>query len=125
MLPLFLALASLASDPFVRHALPGGAEVCVLELPNAPGTSVFVILPFGLAGDEAGHAQGAHLLEHLLIRGVDPNGLEVEGLRINGETGAATLRLEVLAPAEKWREALARPARWLASRKLDELARGE
>ncbi len=108
------------SDPFVRSSLPGGAELCVLEAPAAPGAAVFVMLPCGLLHDRPAHAQEAHLLEHFLIRGVDPGGFEVDTLRINGETDGATLRLEVLAPAERWRDALARPARWLATRELDE-----
>src|SRR5689334_17080029 len=116
MNPFPLLLALLPGDPFVRHTLPGGAELAVLELPEAPGESVFVALPHGLLCDRPGAAQEAHLLEHFLIRGSEPDGLEVDGLRINGETSGATLRLEVLAPAERWREALARPARWLATR---------
>jgi len=116
MNPFPLLLALLPTDPFVRHALPGGAELLVLEAPGAPGESIFVALPHGLLDDLPGAAQESHLLEHFLIRGAEQDGLLVDGLRINGETNGATLRLEVLAPAERWRDALARPARWLATR---------
>lgn len=121
LLPALACAAALGgSDPFVRSSLPGGAELCVLEAPAAPGASVFVMLPCGLLHDRPAHAQEAHLLEHFLIRGVDPEGFQVDTLRINGETDGATLRLEVLAPAEHWRDALGRPARWLATRELGE-----
>ncbi len=114
--PLLLALG--LGDPFVRYPLPGGAELLVLEAPGAPGESVFVSLPHGLLDDRPGAAQESHLLEHFLIRGSEPDGLSVDGLAINGETGGGSLRLEVLAPAERWRDALVRPARWLAVRTL-------
>ena len=53
-----------------------------------------------------------------LIRTTDPEGLVVDGIRINGETMHSGMRLETIAPAAQWREALERHPQWLAARRF-------
>jgi len=110
---------SAPADPFTRFELSCGIRVAVLHVEDAPLQSAFSFLPLGLIDDDADAAQFAHLVEHLLIRSTDPDALEVDGLRLNGETTTRALRLEALGPPERWREGLARHARWLAARDFD------
>jgi len=111
-----------AGDPFQRHELENGVRVCILHAKDAPRQSTFTLLPLGFVTDGEGKAQYAHLVEHLLIRAVDPEGFEADGALINGETMASTLRVETLAPVERWRESIARQGRWLAAGPFDEAA---
>lgn len=126
MLTLACVLAGLSScapaqTAFERFQLENGVRVALLEVPGAARQSTFTFLPLGLLHDAAGRAQYAHLVEHMLIRSTDPDSesLEVDGVRINGETGGALLRLETLAEPAKWREALERHALWLAAEDFD------
>lgn len=129
---LRLAIASLvgvgaaAQDAGWTHTtLDGGVHLSVLHVPDAPRQSSFVFLPLGLSLDEAHRTQFAHLIEHMLIRQVDPEGMVVDGIEINGETSAELLRLEAIAPPDKWRDALSHQVRWVTTRKFedDELER--
>ena len=103
-----------------HFSLPNGIQVSSLVVEDAESQSFFTLLPLGLLADDAHRAQYAHLVEHMLIRSTDPDGLEVDGIRLNGETSALTLRLESIGPVERWRESLERHARWVAADSFDE-----
>ncbi len=120
---LFLALATswatLAQDPGVTTSEDvGTARVVVVCAPTLPKQALFACLPIGLLTDDAGAAQFAHLLEHMLIRSVDPGGLEVDGQAINGETNGSLVRFEVIGPPSKLTEMAGRLHRWLAAREF-------
>ncbi|MFG0317727.1 MAG: protein kinase, partial [Planctomycetota bacterium JB042] len=103
----------------VERTLGNGVRAAVVELPSAPSQAFFTILPLGLLADAPGEAQFAHLLEHMMIRSTDPDALEVDGLRLNGETNGRFLRLESIGPPDRWRTALDRHAGWLSARDVD------
>ena len=109
---------SASNDPFERRTLSNGVQLCVLRV-DAPRQAIFTFLPIGLYDDRPGEAQFSHLIEHMLIRGTDPDGLEVGGIRINGETTGDALRLETIGPVETWRDAAARHPRWLLERTFE------
>ncbi len=102
-----------------RRTLDNGLSVLVVHVAQAPRQSSFTFIPLGLLHDEPGRAQFAHVLEHMVIRTTDPDGLQVDGIDINGETTGAALRLDTIAPPERWRPALERHARWLGARSFD------
>lgn len=106
-------------DPFVRFELENGVRLAVLWVEDAPRQSTFTFLPLGLYHDPADRAQYSHLAEHMLIRSTDPEALEVDGIRINGETTGPLLRLETLAPPDKWRQSIERHVRWVTSREFE------
>lgn len=102
-----------------RSQLPCGVRVIIVHAPQAKRQSTFTFLPVHLANDDDGRAQWSHLLEHMLIRTTDAEGLQAEGVMFNGETTADYLRLETIAEPARWREALDRHARWLHAKSFD------
>ena len=118
---LMVCLPVSAQQPGWSHdVLESGTDVTVLQVPDASMQTTFVFLPIGLTADAPHRAQFSHLLEHMLIRMRDADGLEENGIRFNGETTALALRLETMAPAEQWRRSIAKHAAWLAVREFDE-----
>ena len=105
----------LVSSPPDPISLDNGVRAIILQVPDAASQSFFTFFPVGLAHDDADRTQYAHLVEHMLIRSTDPDGLHVDGIRINGETTTSVLRLETIGPADRWRDALARHAAWLSA----------
>src|SRR5262247_57788 len=104
-LPLLMLLA-IDSPPAWNHfTLPNGIRVSVWQVAGAKKQSVFTLLPFSLVDDDAGCAQFAHLVEHMLIRSTDPESLQAGGLVFNGETGALGIRLESFADPGDWQPA--------------------
>jgi hypothetical protein len=99
--------------------LEGGIRVTIVEAAAAPAHAVFTILPHGLLADGPGEEQLSHLAEHMLIRSTDPDSLEVDGMRLNGETTALAIRLESVGPPGTWKAQLERHARWLSASGLD------
>src|SRR5262249_41091222 len=59
------------------------------------------------------------LVEHMLIRSTDREGLQAGGITFNGETGALGLRLETFADPRDWQPALERHVRWLMADTFD------
>jgi len=118
--PLSGAPAPSAPPAWEHFVLENGIQVSSLVVGDAENQSFFTLLPLGLLADDAHRTQYAHLVEHMLIRSTDPDSLLEDGLRLNGETTALTLRLESIGPAESFREALERHARWLAADRFDE-----
>ena len=106
---------------WVHSTLPGGARLSVLHAPDALRQSTFLFAPLGLCADPPHCAQFAHLVEHMLIRAVDPgNKMDIGGIALNGETGLASMRLETIAPPDQWRTAVTRPVHWFAARSFDQ-----
>ena len=109
-----LAAATMTSSataaPVTVHerVLPNGVRVCYLHCEGANGVSIFTFLPMGLAADDAGRTQWAHLIEHLVIR------TTVEGQlpNVNAETLPDHMRLDYYGKPSDWREGLAHHARW-------------
>lgn len=118
-LALTLSGAPEAEDPFVRFELENGIKIMVLEVADAPKQSFFTFLPAGLCHDGNSFPQYAHLAEHLMIRSTDPDLLKLDGLEINGETTASSIRLDTYADSDRWQEALQRHARWLTVSEFD------
>ena len=100
-------------DPFSRFGLPGGTRLMVLQVSDAPRQSTFTFLPLGLLHDDSGRAQYSHLVEHMLIRGTDPDNLSAPGMTFNGETTGDALRVETNATLEQWEASLDRHLEWL------------
>ena len=100
-------------DPFARFELPGGVQLMVLHMADAPRQTTFTFLPLGLLHDDAEHAQYAHLVEHMLIRSTDPNNLSAPGMTFNGETTGDALRVETYAEVDHWEASLDRHLSWL------------
>ncbi len=100
-------------DPLQRKKLADGVELAVLTVKDASLQTFFAFLPAGLAQDAAGHAQWAHLLEHMVIRSTDPEGMQDGEIRFNGETGDGSVRLDVHAPPAQAAAAAAKLVRWL------------
>jgi len=115
-LVFLLTAAPAAREDF---SLDNGIRVTIVHAPAATREAIFTVLPLGLLGDDVRRAQHSHLLEHALIRSTDPQGLSAPGFTLNGETQATTLRLETIAEAPYWREALTRHGRWLTARVFD------
>jgi len=105
--------AARGDDPLQRKQLADGVELSVLTVRDAKLQTFFAFLPAGLALDEAGHAQWAHLLEHMVIRSTDAEGMQDGAIRFNGETGDASVRLDVHAPPTQAAAAAAKLVRWL------------
>lgn len=101
---------ALAAPPTVHErVLPNGVRACYLHHPDAKGVSIFTFLPMGLAGDDAGRTQWAHLVEHLVIRTTVAGQLS----NVNAETMPDHMRLDYYGTPGDWREGLSHPARWL------------
>ena len=72
--------------------LSSGLRVTVVHATAAPKQTFFIMVPFGFLADDAGRSQFAHLVEHMVIRSTDPNSLSADGMNLNGETGALSMR---------------------------------
>ncbi|MEC7584926.1 MAG: hypothetical protein VYE77_11460, partial [Planctomycetota bacterium] len=115
------ALSPAQQAEWTHSTLPDGARLSVLYAPDALRQSTFLFAPLGLCADAPHRAQFAHLVEHMLIRAVDPgNQMDIEGIALNGETGLASMRLETIAPPDQWRTAVTRPVQWFAARSFDQ-----
>lgn len=119
MLPVSEAPIEAGTVQWEHHTLKNGVAVSLAHVEEAANQTFFTFLPLGLGADEAGRAQYSHLVEHMLIRSTDPDALEVDGIRINGETTALCMRLESIAPQDRWRDSLDRHGRWLAADEFD------
>ncbi|RKY22483.1 MAG: hypothetical protein DRQ55_00870 [Planctomycetota bacterium] len=110
--------------PWLEGSLSNGLSYVLVDAPLMSQQVLFTLLPWGLLDDGAGQTQLAHLAEHVLVRSVDPamDDLMVDGIMVQGETMALTLRLETYAPPDRWRKALGWHADWLAGRALSEEA---
>lgn len=109
-------------DLLERRTLSCGVPLAVLPVADAPLETFFALLPLGMAHDDAGRTQWGHLLEHMLIRTTDAEGLADGDISFNGETGDATLRLDVHAPPALAPQAAAKLSRWLAAESFDPAA---
>jgi hypothetical protein len=107
------------SLPLKRLEIPGGPRLLLVHAPSARRQTTFTFLPMSLVSDDPGRAQWSHLLEHMLIRSTDAEGLMVEGVTFNGETTQAYLRLETFAEPDEWKNALERHALWLSARAFE------
>src|SRR5215470_1038349 len=112
-------LPSTAGVKWVHFTLPGGVRVSVWQVAGAKKECAFTLLPLSLVDDDADRAQFAHLVEHMLIRSTDREGLQAGGITFNGETGALGLRLETFADPRDWQPALERHVRWLMADTFD------
>ncbi len=101
--------------PWSIRALDNGVRAVIVHVPDATAQTLFTFVPLGLQDDDADHAQYAHLVEHMLIRSTDPDTLTPSGLRLNGETTAATMRLESIGDPAAFASAADRHARWLSA----------
>ncbi|MCB9898813.1 MAG: insulinase family protein [Planctomycetes bacterium] len=112
---LVAAPARADDPPFHETTLENGVRVLVVEAPAAKSQVFLTLLPLGLLSDGAGHTQWSHLLEHFMLRSSEPSNAtyDIDGITVNGETTALALRLESLAPPERWREAQRHHAEWL------------
>lgn len=109
-----------ASPPAIeRYSLANGIRVISFHVPNAEKQCTFSFLPISLATDPAGRAQWSHLLEHMIIRSTDPEGLEAGGVQFNGESQHTSLRLDTYATPDSFRESFEKHARWLAADSFD------
>lgn len=124
MMMMWLALAGPlviggSDEADTRVRLDNGIEAVIVRAPDATKQTFFTMIPFGLVHDDAGCTQWAHLVEHMLIRATDPDALEVDGIKFNGETTTALMRLESIGEPARWQESLARHGRWLAATACD------
>jgi predicted Zn-dependent peptidase len=113
------AVDAAAPPQLQRFQLASGVRLVLVHAPQAKRQTTFAFLPITLVNDDAGRAQWSHLLEHMLIRTTDAEGLAVEGMIFNGETTHTYLRLETMAEPDHWKDALQRHARWLNAREFD------
>jgi predicted Zn-dependent peptidase len=114
-----LTAAAEAAAPTVhRQTLPSGIRVCYLHAKDSPGFSIFTFLPLGLASDNAGRTQWAHLIEHLVIRSTIPGKLK----NVNAETLPDHMRLDFYGTRENWRDGLSHHARWLKGEPFTDVA---
>jgi hypothetical protein len=118
-LACFAFLPVTGNEPFADWRPDGGPRFSVLEVKDAPRESFFAFLPCGLLTDDAGQAQFAHVMEHMLIRSTDANGLAAGEIRFNGETGDVALRLDVDAPPKLAGDALRKLFGWLSTTEVD------
>jgi predicted Zn-dependent peptidase len=104
------ALSLLAGEPRVETAtLKNGIQVAMVEISGSTNLSLFTFLPMDLVGDDAGKAQWAHLVEHLVIRTTIPDDLT----EANAETGPDNMRLDFYGNTKNWKEGLSHQRRWL------------
>lgn len=108
-----------SGGPFVEFKSGPGTRFSVLEAKEAPKETLFAIVPSGFLEDEAGQTQMAHLLEHMLIRSTDRDGLKDGELTFNGETNEVALRLELFAPPELAQAGLKKLLGWLQATTFD------
>ncbi len=109
-----------AADPTrAEWTLDNGLTVSVLVAPDAPLQHTVTFLPHGLIDDGPGHTQWSHLVEHLILRHTDPEGLFGEGYELNGETTTRSTHLDTYAEPHAWRTTLERHAAWLQPFEVD------
>lgn len=128
-LALFAALAAPQAGPpaahaegaerFVEFKAGPGTRFSVFEAKEAPKETFFAFLPTSLLEDEAGQTQMAHVLEHMLIRSTDKEGLSDGELTFNGETNEVALRLELFAPPKLAQSRLKKLLGWLQATEFD------
>lgn len=107
---LTLTGSSRAAAPTLHErSLPNGVRVCYLHVEGSADFSTFAFLPLGLAFDDAGRAQWAHLIEHLVLRTTTPGDLT----HANAETLPDHMRLDFYGTKNDWREGLRHHAKWL------------
>ncbi|GJM20987.1 MAG: hypothetical protein DHS20C15_09020 [Planctomycetota bacterium] len=110
-----------AAELWKDFTLPNGATLSVMPAPLAESQAFYLVLPLGFVLDGPGEVQWAHVLEHVLLRAVDPDHdlVTTQGLRVAAETTQSSLRLEVYAPPERWESALQLLADWLSVAEVD------
>lgn len=116
---LLTADATAGGIEFHRDQLANGIKIVIAQVPDAPRQTIFTFLPITMVNDDVGRAQWSHLLEHMVLRSTDPEGLEAGGVQFNGETTHMYLRLETFAEPGQWVSALERHAKWLTARTFD------
>ena len=107
---LISTTAHAAAPTVHRRTLPNRVRVCYLHMKDSPDVSIFTFLPMGLAFDDAGRTQWAHLIEHLVLRTTMPGPLK----NANAETLPDHMRLDFYGTRENWREGLNHHARWIS-----------
>jgi predicted Zn-dependent peptidase len=108
-----------ANGPFVDFEAGPGTRFSVLEAKQAPKESLFAFVPTSLLDDAAGQTQMAHVLEHMLIRSTEKEGLSDGEITFNGETNEVALRLEVFAPPKLAQAGLKKLLGWLQATEFD------
>ncbi len=119
LLSTLLFAAPPMGDPLERKTLQCGVRLAVLTVPDASIETFFALLPIGMGADDAGCTQWAHLLEHMVIRTTDAEAMTDGEIEFNGETGDATLRLDVHAPPALAPMAAAKLIAWLGADHFD------
>src|SRR5690242_19022641 len=67
--------------------LQNGIRVVLLPVPGSATASIVTFLPMGLASDDAGKTQWAHLVEHMAIRSTHPpNSMETNAETLSDHT---------------------------------------
>lgn len=89
--------------------LPNGIRVVAVHFPKSTNVSIFTYTPMGLASDGPGHAQWAHLVEHLVIRSTVPG----DFTHANAETLADHMRLDTYGTVDDWQKWLSHHRRWI------------
>jgi len=89
--------------------LENGIRVVSVNFPDSKNVSIFAYLPMGLATDGEGQTQWSHLIEHLVIRSTQPEGLQ----EANAETVHDHMRLDFYGTVDNWEEGLSHHAGWL------------
>jgi len=102
-----------------RYDLANGIRVVAVHVPGATRQCTFTFLPPALANDPVHRAQWSHLLEHMVIRSTDAEGLVAAGVEFNGETQPHSLRLDTYAAPDSFRESFEKHARWLSADAFD------
>lgn len=108
---LFATQANAGIPEVHRKTLDNTVRITYLYVKDSPYFSIFTLLPMGLADDDAGQSQWAHLIEHLTIRTTDPE----QRADINAETLADHMRLDFYGHRENWREGLEHQVKWLSA----------
>lgn len=103
------AMAQLARPSFSERVLTNGIRLVCVRFPGSTNESIYSFFPMGLAKDEAGQAQWAHLVEHLVIRSTMGDDLT----QANAETLADHMRLDFYGTTANWREGLSHHRRWI------------
>ena len=78
--------------------LENGIRVLHIEFADSDNVSIFTFLPLGLAHDEPGRSQWAHVLEHLVLNSTGP----IDYRTTNAETQPDHMRLDFYGTTENW-----------------------
>lgn len=96
-----------------REVLPNGLTVVVKELPGAPVVALGLWMRSGSAADPDGLGGVSHFLEHLLFKGLGPDGpldlalvVQAMGGYLNAETGVDHTTFYQVVPADGWARVL-------------------